>query len=348
MAVDSSAAVRRVPAPLGILLLLALLLLAGAVSVMTGAYPLQLSDIVASLWPRVEADPLAQMVLQDVRLPRLILGLLAGAVLAVSGALLQGLFRNPLADPGLIGVSAGAGLAAVAVIVLGSTVLSGWTAFTGRWALPLAAFMGGSLVTFLAWRIAHRQGQTSVATLLLAGIAINAIAGAGTGLLTFMADDAQLRSLTFWSMGSLAQATWSDIAVAGPWMLLALVLAPLLARPLDAFLLGEPVAGHLGYSVDWVKRAAILLAALGVGAAVAVTGLIGFVGLVVPHVMRQLFGAGHRMLLPASALAGGVLLVAADAAARVVVAPAELPIGLVMALVGGPFFLGLLLRNRMV
>ena len=327
----------------------ALVLALGAAAVMglsSGAYPVSVDDLGRMMAGHLPNDPTVKLVLWDIRLPRLLLGILTGAVLAVSGALLQGLFRNPLADPGLIGVSSGAALAAVAVIVLGSSGLAGWTAMAGSWALPIAAFLGGTVTTLLAWNIARRQGQTSVAVLLLAGIAINAIAGAGTGLLTFHADDSALRSLTFWTMGSLAHARWEDLWLAGPWMLVTLVIAPLLARPLDAFLLGEPVAGHLGYSTDWLKRAAIMLSALGVGAAVAATGLIGFVGLVVPHLMRQLLGAGHRLLLPACALGGGALLVLADCLARVVVAPAELPIGLVMALLGGPFFLVLLMRNR--
>ncbi|MAA66689.1 MAG: iron ABC transporter [Alteromonadaceae bacterium] len=320
----------------GYFALLIALVAAGGFALTSGAYPVALDDILRLFTGAEAADATASLVLWDIRMPRLVLGLLTGAVLAVAGALLQGLFRNPLADPGLIGVSSGAALAAVAVIVLGGSGLAGWSALTGRWALPFAAFLGGAATTLLAWRIARRQGQTSVALLLLAGTAINAVAGAGTGV------------LTFWTMGSLAHASWDDVWISAPFMLLTLIAAPLLARPLDAFLLGEPVAGHLGYSTDWVKRGVILLVALGVGAAVAVSGLIGFVGLVVPHFLRQLLGAGHHALLPACALAGATLLVAADCLARIVVAPAELPIGLVMALLGGPVFLILLLRNRFV
>jgi len=317
-------------------------------SLTTGAYPLALGDIVEVVIAPGESDHVVRLVLVDVRLPRFLLGFLVGAVLAVSGAILQGLFRNPLADPGLIGVSAGASLAAIAVIVLAGTWLGGWVAMAGNWALPIAAFIGGSGTVFLAWRIARRAGETSVATLLLAGIAINAIAGAGTGLLTFYSSDEELRSLTFWTMGSLGHATWQDLLVAGPWLALALVASPFLARPLDAFLLGEQVVGHLGYRTDWVKRSAILISGLGVGAAVAVSGLIGFVGLVVPHLVRQVLGASHKTLLPASALLGGTLLVGADCLARVIVAPAELPIGLMMALIGGPFFLALLIKRRVI
>lgn len=343
MILDSAGRLPRVPALLGILVAA---LAVSMISVTHGAYPLSVSEILQLIAGDLQ-DDVAQMVVLDVRLPRLILGFMVGAVLAVSGAILQGLFRNPLADPGLIGVSAGASLAAIAVIVLGGTWLGGWINLAGVWALPIAAFVGGSGTVFLAWRIARRAGQTSVATLLLAGIAINAVAGAGTGLLTFYASDQELRSLTFWTMGSLGHAAWDDVAMAAPWLILALLAAPFLARPLDAFLLGEQVVGHLGYNTDWTKRAAILVAGLGVGAAVAVSGLIGFVGLVVPHLVRQLLGAGHRIVLPASALAGGTLLVGADCLARVVVAPAELPIGLMMALIGGPFFLLILLRTRM-
>lgn len=321
------------------------LLVVSLVALTSGAYSLGWLDVSGALIGLHE-DPVARMVVLEVRLPRLLLGLLVGAVLAVSGCLLQGLFRNPLADPGLIGVSAGAALAAISVIVLGGTWFGAWLHLAGRWAVPLAAFVGGSGTVFLAWRIARRAGHTSVATLLLAGIAINAIAGAATGLLTFYASDEELRSLTFWTMGSLGHASWADLAVAGPWLLLALLAAPLLARPLDAFLLGESVVGHLGYPADRIKRLAVLVAGLGVGAAVAVSGLIGFVGLVVPHLVRQVLGASHRVVIPVSALLGGGLLVAADCVARVVVAPAELPIGLMMALIGGPAFLILLLRMR--
>jgi iron complex transport system permease protein len=174
------------------------------------------------------------------------------------------------------------------------------------------------------------------------------VAGAATGLLTFYASDEELRSLTFWTMGSLGHAAWDDLVLGAPFMILALMAAPWLARPLDAFLLGESVVGHLGYRTATVKKVAILVVGLGVGATVAVSGLIGFVGLVVPHLVRQLLGASHRVVLPVSALMGGTLLVAADAIARVVVAPAELPIGLMMSLIGGPFFLGLLMRRKVM
>ncbi len=278
-------------------------------------------------------------------MPRIVLGILTGAVLALSGAALQGLFRNPLADAGLLGVSSGAALGAVAFIVLAGSLPPAWQALAGRHGLPLAAFAGGLAVTLVAWQLARDGSGTSVTTLLLAGIAINALAGAGTGLLTYIASDEELRSLTFWTMGSLAWANWQDLAIITPWLLGGMALLVPLANPLDAFLLGENVAAHLGYPVERIKMALILITAVMVGAAVSMAGPIGFIGLLVPHLIRSLTGTSHRSLLPLSALAGALLMVSADTFCRWVVAPAELPIGLAMALLGSPFFLYMLRRR---
>jgi iron complex transport system permease protein len=274
-----------------------------------------------------------------IRLPRVALGVLAGAALAVSGALLQGVFRNPLADPGLIGVSSGAALGAVAVIVLGASSV-------GLMTLPLAAFLTGTATTFFVYRLAQRHGRTDVATLLLVGLALNAMAGAATGLLTYLADDAQLRSIVFWTMGGLGGALWETVLVAAPWIAVSLALAPRLGRALNLFALGEMEARHLGIEVEQVKRAAILLAALATGTAVALVGPIGFIGLIVPHIVRLIAGPDHRLLLPACALGGASLLVLADLVARTMTAPAEVPVGLITACAGGPFFLALILRAR--
>ena len=328
------------------MVLTAFLVGAATLGLVTGPMPLTLAELWYGLWRDARADAVSTMVIWDMRLPRVLLGALIGAALAMAGATLQGLFRNPLADPGLIGVTSGAAFGAVAFIVLGGTLLKGWADQWGSLALPLAAFLGGVVVVLVSWRIARRDGGTDVTTLLLCGVAINAIAGAGTGVLTYVANDEQLRSLTFWTMGSLAYASWSDLQLTLPWLLAGLVGLPLLARPLNAFLLGESVAGHLGYSVQSVKRQVVVLSALTVGAAVAVAGPIGFVGLVIPHWIRHWIGADHRVLLPLSALAGAALLVAADCLAKLVVAPAELPIGLVMALLGGPTFLAMLMRRN--
>ncbi|WP_378950524.1 FecCD family ABC transporter permease [Mesorhizobium sp. ANAO-SY3R2] len=282
----------------------------------------------------------------DIRLPRVILGILVGAALAVSGAVMQGLFRNPLADPGLVGVSAGAGLGAVSVIVLGATFLAPFTSLLGSYALPLSAFGGGLVTTLILYNVATRQGRTSIATMLLAGIALGAMAVALTGILVYMADDRQLRDLTFWQLGSLAGATWVKIAAAGPIIVLALAATPFLAKGLNALALGEATANHLGVPVQKLKYVAIVAVSAAIGASVAVSGGIGFVGIVVPHLLRLAIGPDNRYLLPASALLGGCLLLLADAVSRTIVAPAELPIGIVTAAVGGPFFLWILLRKR--
>ena len=287
-----------------------------------------------------------EAIVLSIRLPRILLGILIGGGLAVAGAAMQGLFRNPLADPGLIGVSSGAAVAAVATIVLGATVLDFATQALGPFALSIAAFGGGAATTLLVYRLSLVHGTVSVSTMLLAGIAINAVAGAITGVFTFVADDAQLRSLTFWSMGSLGGATWPAVAAAAPFTGLATLAVLRYARPLNALLLGEAEAGHLGCNVERLKRSVVLLVALSVGAAVAVAGIIGFVGLVVPHLLRLTLGPDHRFLLPGAALLGASLLLGADLIARTLVAPAELPIGIVTAIIGGPFFMYLLQRGR--
>lgn len=286
------------------------------------------------------------LIIMEIRLPRVLLGALVGASLAISGAVMQGLFRNPLADPGIIGISAGASLGAAAMIVLGGTALAPITAALGIYALPIAAFLGGLAVTALLYRISTREGRTSIATMLLAGIAIAAMALAFTGLLIYLANDQQLRDLSFWMLGSLAGATWSKLWAVTPIIAPALLVSPYMARALNAFSLGEASAAHLGVPVQFFKMLAILVVSAATGASVAVSGAIGFVGIVCPHLLRLLIGPDHCYLLPASALLGATLLLLADAASRTVVAPAELPIGILTATVGGPFFLWILLRRR--
>ncbi|WP_337159814.1 iron ABC transporter permease [Pseudomonas putida] len=294
---------------------------------------------------RAEGLEQAQMILGQIRLPRTLLGLAVGAVLALSGVTMQGLFRNPLADPGLVGVASGAALGAAVAIVGGS-----WLGGIPEWFLPyllsVSAFVGGLGVTALVYRLGRRDGQTSVATMLLAGIALTALAGSAVGLFTYLADDATLRTLTFWNLGSLNGASYERL-----WPLLLVTGAvalwlPRRAQALNALLLGESEARHLGIEVEALKRELVFCTALGVGAAVAAAGLIGFIGLVVPHLVRLLAGPDHRVLLPASLLAGGALLLFADLVARLALAPAELPIGIVTAFIGAPFFLFLLVRGR--
>jgi iron complex transport system permease protein len=322
-----------------------LLLAASVLSLTTGAAGLGMGDLVAGLSGE-ELSPGDRVVLFDIRLPRLALGMAVGAAMAVSGVLLQGLFRNPLADPGIVGVSAGAGLGAVLAIVLGGLLPSALIATLGSAIVPLSAGLGGWLTTLVLYRVATSGDRTDVALMLLAGIALAALAGAATGVLTYLADDRQLRDLTFWGMGSLAGATWRKLAAALPLIVFALLVAPRLARGLNALALGEAQAAHMGTDVQLLKRLAILSAAAATGAAVAVSGGIGFIGLVVPHLLRQAQGPDHRSLIPHAALLGAALLVLADLIARSIVAPAELPIGILTALIGAPVFLWMLLQQR--
>lgn len=331
---------------LGLLLALALWL-----SLALGPVSLPLGDTLRAAL-RLAGVPLAadglqqaELILGQIRMPRTLLGLAVGAVLALCGVAMQGLFRNPLADPGLIGVSSGAALGA-AIAIVGGAALGGLPELFAPYLLSLCAFLGGLVVTALVYRLGRRNAQTSVTTMLLAGIALNALAFACIGLFTYLADDATLRTLTFWNLGSLNGASYARL-----WPLLLVTLAvalwlPRRAQALNALLLGESEARHLGVAVERLKRELVFCTALGVGAAVAAAGMIGFIGLVVPHLVRLLVGPDHRVLLPASALAGASLLLLADLFARLILAPAELPIGIVTALIGAPFFLYLLLRGR--
>ena len=326
--------------------LLALLVFAGVLSLAVGASGVSLWDAARAMVSAQDMAPRDRIVLFDIRLPRTVMGMLVGAALAVSGAVLQGLFRNPLADPGLVGISAGAGLGAILAIVLGGALPVTLTGVFGYYLVPVAAFFGGWASTLILYQVSTRRGRTSVATMLLAGIALGALTGALQGILVYVADDTQLRDLTFWGMGSVAGATWTKVFAAAPLIVLALLTAPFLARALNALALGEAAAAHIGIPVQRMKNTAILMVAAAVGAAVAVSGGIGFVGIVVPHLLRLLVGPDHRYLLLNSALLGAALLLVADVISRTVIAPAELPIGIVTATLGGPFFLWILLRQR--
>lgn len=290
----------------------------------------------------------AYLVLVDLRLPRTLVGAFVGAALAVSGAMMQGLFRNPLADPGVVGVSAGAALAAIATIALGNGIAKFWIDLFGVYALPLAAFFGGLATTALLIAVAGRGGQLMVVTLLLAGIAFSALAGALSGLIAYASDDRELRDLTLWTMGSLSGSSWEKVAAIAPFALILALVLPSVVRSLNGLLLGEAEAFHLGIDVRRAKFLIVALTAAAVGAAVAVAGVISFVGIVVPHVVRLIAGPDHAVLLPASALGGATLILIADVVARVVVQPAELPIGIIMAIIGAPVFLHLVVRRRAV
>ena len=337
---------RRPRARIVLVCLVLFLLVTSLASLAVGPAGNSLWTALAQLMRGESINARNSIILFDIRLPRLALGILVGAALAVSGAVMQGLFRNPLADPGLVGVGAGAGLGAITAIVLGGLLPFALQDALSYYLVPLAAFLGGWCTTMLLYRLATYRGRTSVAVMLLGGIALAALAGAASGVLIYMANDAQLRDLTFWGLGSLAGATWDKVFLAGPLIAIALASAPFLARSLNALALGEGPAAHLGIPVQKMKNISILMVAAAVGAAVAVSGGIGFVGIVVPHLLRILIGPDHRYLVPNAALLGAALLIAADMISRTIIAPAELPIGIVTASLGGPFFLWILLRNR--
>ncbi|MGB7389214.1 MAG: iron ABC transporter permease [Pseudomonas neustonica] len=335
--------------PVITLLLLALLLVAVLLSLALGPVAIPLGDTLRVLlrWFSTADLPTDQvLIIEHIRLPRTLMGILVGATLALTGAAMQGLFRNPLADPGLIGVSSGAALGAALMIVLGSSMLSALPSFVLPYATVLGAFAGGVITTWLVYRLGQSVQGTSVASMLLAGIAIAAISGAVIGMLSYLADDAMLRTLTFWNMGSMGSANYQRVAVLALCCALVWWRLPRQAKALNALLLGESEARHLGVDVERVKRELVLLTALGVGACVAAAGLIGFVGLVVPHLVRLLLGADHRRVLPVSMLLGASLLLLADVGARLLIAPAELPLGIITALLGAPFFLALLMRAQ--
>ena len=287
-------------------------------------------------------DPQAAMIVGRIRLPRALLAALMGANLAVSGAAMQGLFRNPLADPSLIGVTAGASLGASIVIVTGPQLGAG---YLGLSLISIGAFLGGVLAVMLVYRLATSASGTSVATMLLAGIAITALAGAMGSLMEFFADNDMLRRISLWRMGGLDGADYPRVFIATAVTGALLLGHSSHARNLNALLLGESEARHLGIPVGRVKVLLVIWVAVGVGTSVALVGTIAFVGLVVPHIVRLITGPDHRVLLPASALAGASLLVCADTLSRVVLAPMELPVGIITALIGVPFFISLL-RQR--
>ena len=332
----------------------ALLLAAWLLAASHGAYAIEAAALPGITWQALlrafglgaPAQDTAALVFTTIRLPRLLLGVAAGAGLGLAGALMQGLFRNPLADPGLVGVSSGAALAAGLTIVLGAALMPELPRQLGSWALVLTAFLGGLGVTALIYLLAQTATGTHVALMLLAGIAINALAGAGMGYLSTIATDEQLRSVQFWMLGSLGGARWSAIALVLAISAGALLLGLKLAQPLNAIALGEAQAAALGVPVERVKRQAIVVAALAVGAVTATTGVIGFVGLVAPHMVRLVFGPDHRLVLPGAALLGAALVLLAALLARTVSAPAELPLGVLTATLGAPFFLMLLRGQR--
>ncbi len=319
-------------------------------SLSIGAVQIHVSEVLAILANKIGFTTQAftsqqQLVLLSIRLPRVVLGVIIGGALGVTGASLQGLFRNPLVEPGLIGVSSGAALFAVIIIVFG-----GWIPAMLRevknYLLPVFAFVGGLLVTIITYKLSQREGKTDITILILVGVAMNALAGALIGLSIYYADDTALRTFTFWTLGDLGGASWEKIGFAIPLIVLPSLGLLFFYSQLNAIALGEAEAWHMGVPVEKVKYAVIVLSALAVGASVSMGGMIGFIGLVVPHILRTLSGPNHQHILPASLFLGASLLTLSDLFARTVVSPSEIPIGVVTAILGTPFFLWLLLNAK--
>lgn len=324
--------------PLVLVGLTALLALSGAVGLLLGAVTLDPDVILAALFGRGDAATVT--IVRDLRLPRVLAAAVVGAALAVAGALLQGLTRNPLADPYVTGSSAGAALGAIlAVAVLGP--LAGA-------AVPIAAFAGALVAVAAVWQVARLGGRTTVLTVLLAGVVFTSFAGAVITLLLVASDRfaIRVRSVIDVLVGAVTIRGAAELVTASAIVVIGIALAVALAPRVDAYAFGEETAATLGVDTDRTTALVLAASALLSGAAVALAGLVGFVGLVVPHAMRALVGAGHRRLIPTAALAGASFLVIADAGARIVLAPAELPVGVVTGIVGAPFFLVLLVRSR--
>lgn len=334
---------------LGVLLFVTVLF-----SLTVGAVSVPLKDVVVillqkiGLFTSVSVDSMHDVVLSSIRIPRIFMTILIGASLGICGASLQGLFRNPLVEPSLIGVSGGSAAGVVLLIVFGSStffVQSKGMLFHAI--LPIVAFAGGLLATMLVLRLSSYAGKTNIAVLILVGVAINALAGAIIGLAIFYADENQLRTFTFWTLGDLGGASWNNLMFAGPLLIFSSVALLFFSPSLNALALGEAEAYHTGVDVERTKRIIIFCCALGVGVSVSMSGIIGFVGLVVPHLVRVLFHADNRLVLPASVLGGAWLLIIADLIARTIVSPSELPIGVVTALIGSPFFIALLMKAKL-
>ncbi|MFZ2172452.1 MAG: iron ABC transporter permease [Rhodococcus sp. (in: high G+C Gram-positive bacteria)] len=326
--------------------LLIALLVAAVFSACIGQVPTGPDEVLGSLLHHIGLDigplpahPSGDVTLWQVRFPRVVLAVLVGASLGCAGTLLQGVFANPLAEPGVIGVSSGAAVGASAAIVVGGVFAAGWS-------VAAAAFCAGVITTVAVYLLARHEGRTEVVTLVLTGVAVNAFAGGLIAYFTFIASPAARDQIVFWQLGSLNGATWNAVAVVAPMTITGIAATAFIAGKLDLLALGESAARHLGLDVERLRQVAVLIVALLVSASVAFTGIILFVGLVVPHLMRIAVGPGHRALVPASALCGALVLLLADLGARSLVENADLPLGMLTALVGGPFFFWLLRRTR--
>jgi iron complex transport system permease protein len=337
---------RQIHAALFGLLVIVLLVSAGV-----GAYtytPLEILRYIGQaigLIAPTDADSLDRNVFLTLRLPRVLLSAITGAALGISGSLMQGLFRNPIVEPGLAGTSAGAALGAALVFVLGGASLTVTTSL-GLFAVPLFAFAGGFAATLIVYRVSSAFGKVNVFTLLLAGIAINAVCGAGTGFLSYIARDPQARNITFWNLGTFTGASWPAVAWSSICLIAGFVIVIRYAKSLDALMLGEDEAALLGVNPRRLILVLLVVNTVMVAAVTAAAGVIAFVGLVVPHMLRILKSPSYAFLIPASGLLGASLLAAIDIVARVLIPPAELPIGIITAIIGAPVFLLILLRDQ--
>jgi iron complex transport system permease protein len=323
--------------------LLGFLILLILISLSIGAHHIPLNKIPKLLIEILDSEPEGDAaILFSIRIPRVLLGVLVGAGLGYSGALIQGLFRNPIAEPGLIGVTSGASVFATGFIVLGAS----FEFLTSPYSISIVSFVGSLITLTLVYSLSTKYGNTNITTLLLSGIAIASIARSIIGLLVYISSDQQLRNISFWNLGSLGGANWFTLPIIFTFIIPALIFYPFLCKALNAMSLGEREAFHLGINVQFFKKKLIILICLSVGGSIAFTGMIDFVGLISPHLGRMILGADHRYLLPSSALIGGALLVMADLCARTIVAPAELPIGILTSALGAPFFLYLVLKNQ--
>ncbi len=326
--------------------LLVILIVISILSISTGPSEISILTIIKKVFLNTSLSEIEYLVLIDIRIPRLFMGILVGSSLAVSGAIMQGLFRNPLADPGIVGVGAGASLGAITAIVLINKLPTFLPILLGDYLVVFFAFFGGWITTFLLYIISTRRGETSVSTMILAGIAIGALAGAISGLLIYIADDTQLRDLTFWGLGSLNGATWLKVYILCPFILISIFISLFLGGSLNALSLGETAAKHIGISTKKLKNISIIIVAASTGTAVAFSGGIGFIGIIVPHLIREVQGPDHRFLIFNSALLGAIILICSDMISRIIVQPSELPIGIVTALIGSPVFLWILFNFK--
>lgn len=325
-----------------------LLLLVITAAIAFGAVEISLKEMFTSLqhfFQGENSSTIHEAVFLQIRLPRVLLCAITGAVLAVSGVLMQGLFRNPIVEPGLLGTSAGAAFGASLVFVLSANLDASVKSYIGPFLVPVFAFAGGLLATYAVYSLAKTNKQISVIVLLLVGIAVNAMGLSGTGFMSYIARDPQARSITFWNLGTFSGASWLQVGIVGVVAFSVFIIAIRLSKQLNVLLLGEEEAVYAGVHVERLKRRLLLLTTAMVGVATAFVGVIGFMGLIVPHIMRLLLGSNHQKLLPASMLAGAILLTLADMGARLLLAPAEIPIGIITSLVGAPLFIVLLKRS---